>query len=206
MISGLPSSYYFVLFLVGIAVVYLTLIQEWPLLQQILKRNYVLDFKRLNAQVRSAYVFFHKLMTEQQKKDSSYDKNNEDSKVKDKNKIKNSLKNNNRSGTNGMHNDNNNNDNNNYNNDNRNNNNNENRNNNNDDDNNDNNRNNNSNNNNDDDNNNDDNNNNNNNDDRNNNNNNSNAIPLSKEHYMSIGEPREKKTEENPRGYYREST
>ena len=78
-----------------------------------MKRNYVLGFKRLTEQVRSAYVFFHKLITEQQKKDSSYDENNEDSKVKDKklvkdkNKIKNSLKNNIRSGTNGMHNNNN---------------------------------------------------------------------------------------------------
>ena len=82
-------------------------------------------------------------MTDQQKKDSGYDKNNKKDKVKDKkldeNKIKNSLKNNNSSGTNGMHN--------------------------------------------------------------NNNNNNNNAIPLTKDHYMSIGEPRGKKSDDNLRGY-----
>ena len=76
-------------------------------------------------------IYVHKIMTEQQKKDSGYDKNNKKDKVKDKkldkNKIKNSLKNNNSSGTNGMH----------------------------------------------------------------NNNNNNNAIPLTKDHYMFIGEPRE---------------
>ena len=81
-------------------------------------------------------------MTEQQKKDSGYDKNNKKDKVKDKkldkNKIKNSL-NSNSSGTNGMHN--------------------------------------------------------------NSNNDHKNAIPLTKEHYMSIGEPRGKKSDENPRGY-----
>ena len=80
-------------------------------------------------------------MTEQQKKDSGYDKNNKKDKVKDKkldkNKIKNSLKNNNSSGTNGMH----------------------------------------------------------------NNNNNNNAIPLTKEHYVAIGEPRGKTRKDNPRGY-----
>ena len=79
-------------------------------------------------------------MTEQQKKDSGYDKNNKKDKVKDKkldkNKIKNSLKNNNSSGTNGIHNDKNN-----------------------------------------------------------------NAIPLTKDHYLSIGEPRGKKSDDNPRGY-----
>ena len=87
-------------------------------------------------------IYVHKIMTEQQKKDSGYDKNNKKDKVKDKkldkNKIKNSLKNNNSSGTNGMH---------------------------------------------------------------NNNNNNNNAIPLTKDHYMSIGEPRGKKSDDNPRGY-----
>ena len=34
-----------------------------------------------------------------------------------------------------------------------------------------------------------------------NNNNNNNAIPLTKDHYMSIGEPRGKKSDDNPRGY-----
>ena len=42
---------------------------------------------------------------------------------------------------------------------------------------------------------------NNNNNNNDNNNNNKNAIPLTKEHYMSIGEPRGKKSDENPRGY-----
>ena len=45
------------------------------------------------------------------------------------------------------------------------------------------------------------NNNNNNNDNNNNNNDNNNAIPLTKDHYMSIGEPRGKKSDDNPRGY-----
>ena len=85
-------------------------------------------------------IYVHK--TEQQKKDSGYDKNNKKDKVKDKkldkNKIKNSLKNNNSSGTNGMH---------------------------------------------------------------NNNDDNNNAIPLTKDHYMSIDEPRGKKSDDNPRGY-----
>ena len=58
-------------------------------------------------------IYVHKIMTEQQKKDSGYDKNNKKDKVKDKkldkNKIKNRLKNNKSSGTNGMHNNNNNN-------------------------------------------------------------------------------------------------
>ena len=81
-------------------------------------------------------------MTELQKKDLGYDKNNKKDKVKDKkkldkNKIKNSLKNNNSSGSNGMH----------------------------------------------------------------NNNNNNNVIPLTKEHYIFIGEPRGKKSDENPRVY-----
>ena len=87
-------------------------------------------------------IHVHKIMTEQQKKDLGYDKNNKKDKVKDKkldkNKIKNSL-NSNSSGTNGMHN--------------------------------------------------------------NSNNDHKNAIPLTKEHYMSIGEPRGKKSDENPRGY-----
>ena len=39
------------------------------------------------------------------------------------------------------------------------------------------------------------------NNDSNNNNNNNNAIPLTKDHYMSIGEPRGKKSDDNPRGY-----
>ena len=34
-----------------------------------------------------------------------------------------------------------------------------------------------------------------------NNNNNNNAIPLTKDHYMFIGEPRGKKSDDNPRGY-----
>ena len=87
-------------------------------------------------------TYVDKIMTEQQKKDSGYDMNNQKDEVKDKKldvyKIKNSLKNNNTSGTNGMH---------------------------------------------------------------NNSNNNNNAIPLTKEHYMSIGEPRGKNSNENPRGY-----
>ena len=35
----------------------------------------------------------------------------------------------------------------------------------------------------------------------NNNNDNTNTIPLTKDHYMSIGEPRGKKSDDNPRGY-----
>ena len=35
----------------------------------------------------------------------------------------------------------------------------------------------------------------------NNSNNNNNAIPLTKDHYKSIGEPREKKSDDNPREY-----
>ena len=86
-------------------------------------------------------IYVHKLMTEEQKKDSRYDRNNKKDKVKDnkldKNKVKNGLKNNISSGTNRMD----------------------------------------------------------------NSNNNSNAIPLTEEHYMSIGEPRGNKSDENPRGY-----
>ena len=50
----------------------------------------------------------HKIISEQQKKDTGYDKDIKDSnkktKLNDKNKLKNSMKNNNSSGTNGMHN------------------------------------------------------------------------------------------------------
>ena len=52
--------------------------------------------------------YVHKMMSEQQKKDTGFDKDRKDSnkktKLNNKNKLKNSVKNNNSSGTNGMHN------------------------------------------------------------------------------------------------------
>ena len=83
--------------------------------------------------------YVHKIMTEQQKKDTGYDKDRKDSnkktKLNNKNKLKNSMKNNNSSGTNGMH-----------------------------------------------------------------NSNSVTAIPLTKEHYMVIGNPRGKISDTNPNG------
>ena len=52
--------------------------------------------------------YVHKIMSEQQKKDTGYDKDRKDfnkkTKLNNENKLKNSMKNNNSSGTNGMHN------------------------------------------------------------------------------------------------------
>ena len=52
--------------------------------------------------------YLHKIMSERQKKDTGYDKDRKDSnkktKMNNKNKLKNSVQNNNSSGTNGMHN------------------------------------------------------------------------------------------------------
>ena len=63
------------------------------------KRKYVLDLTK---------DYVHKIMSEQQKKDTRYDKDGKDSnkktKLNNKNKLQNSMKNNNSSGANGMHN------------------------------------------------------------------------------------------------------
>ena len=52
--------------------------------------------------------YVHKIMSEQQKKDTGYDKDRKDynkkTKINNKNKLRNSIKNNDSSGTNGMHN------------------------------------------------------------------------------------------------------
>ena len=72
-----------------------------------MKRKFVLDLTRDYVKIRTVKMFI-KIISEQQKKDTGYDKDIKDSnkktKLNDKNKLKNSMKSNNSSGTNGMHN------------------------------------------------------------------------------------------------------